>query len=129
MTFKKGEVSNPRGRGSPNSVASALRKRVAVLARMHTEEGVETLVEIMRSEDAEPLMRLKAADHILDRGWGRPPVATSLYFEDDVPQQDGANEESVLPVLASILADIAEQEEKRARKLEAEQPQTEDAGR
>ena len=53
---------------------------------------------------------------------GRPPAATCLYFEDDAPQQGGDEEEDVLPVLASILADIAAQEEREAREVEAEVP-------
>ena len=107
--------------------STALRKRVAALARMHTEEAILKIVEIMRDEDAGPKVRLNAANYILDRGWSRPPVATSLYFEDDEPHQEGDEGERIIPVLASILADIAAQEEKLARELEAERSQSLDA--
>ena len=82
------------------------------------------MVDIMRDADAGPSERLRAAIAILDRGWGRPPVATSLYFEDDAPQQEGDEEERVLPILARIMADVAAQEEKRARELEVSGSQT-----
>jgi hypothetical protein len=125
MPFQPGQSGNPEG----GRLHNQLRRRASSLARQYTEEAIDLLVDIMRDEKVAPGERLRASIGILDRGWGRPPVATSLYFEDDEPQQEGTEEERVLPVLASILADIAEQEEKRARKLEAEQPQTEDAGR
>ena len=71
---------------------------------------------------APPRDKVKAALYLLDRGWGRPPVAMSLYFEDDEPHQEGDEGERIIPVLASILADIAAQEEREAREVEAEVP-------
>jgi hypothetical protein len=38
------------------------------------------------------------------------------------PQQDTSEGERIIPVLASILSDIAAQEEREARELEAESP-------
>ena len=44
------------------------------LAREYTEEAIETLADIMRSEDNRD--RLSAAKELLDRGHGKPLSAT-----------------------------------------------------
>ena len=120
MPFQPGQSGNPEG----GRLHNRLRSRASALARQYTEEAIDLLVDIMRDADAGPSERLRAAIAILDRGWGRPPVATSLYFEDDAPQQEGDEEERVLPILARIMADVAAQEEKRARELEVSGSQT-----
>jgi hypothetical protein len=45
---------------------------VREIAQQHTVAAVETLVEIMRDEEAPPAARATAAVAILDRAWGRP---------------------------------------------------------
>jgi hypothetical protein len=44
---------------------------VRALAREHTAEALNTIVEIMRSARSDSV-KLAAAEAILDRGWGRP---------------------------------------------------------
>jgi hypothetical protein len=50
-------------------------QRLAELAREKTREALETITEIMRDKEAPPATRLQAAQCLLDRGWGRTPVA------------------------------------------------------
>ena len=53
------------------------------LARQHTRAALETLVEICRYGKNESA-RVAAANSLLDRGWGRPPV--SLELREPEPQ-------------------------------------------
>jgi hypothetical protein len=45
------------------------------LARQHTEQAIETLVEVMADPFAENRERLTAANSLLDRGHGKPNQA------------------------------------------------------
>jgi hypothetical protein len=61
--WKPGQSGNPGGRPRTPHDLSAL-------AREHTKEAVERLVQIMRAEDDG--RALAAVQQLLDRGWGRP---------------------------------------------------------
>ena len=65
----KGQSGNPGGR-------PRLPADVRELARRHTLDAVRTLGELMRSELAPPGVRVRAAEALLDRAWGRPTQAT-----------------------------------------------------
>ena len=65
--WKKGQSANPGGRPKQHG---DLRE----LARQHTKEAIQTLVEIMLNGVSEQA-RACAADKLLDRGWGRPAQA------------------------------------------------------
>ena len=70
-------------RRSPATPAAATPVReVRELAREHTPEAIATLVAIMREGQSEA-SRVAAADAILDRGWGRPPV-TAVFVSADL---------------------------------------------
>jgi hypothetical protein len=62
--------------GNPSRRANAF-EQVRTLAREHSPEAFKTLVELMRLAD-EPLVRLRAAEQILDRAFGRPAQAVEL---------------------------------------------------
>ena len=64
--FAPGSSGNPGGR--PKDEA-----RVAELARCHTIEAIDTLVELMR-HGKDGRVRGTAAQALLDRGWGKPKV-------------------------------------------------------
>ena len=64
--FAPGSSGNPGGR--PKDEA-----RVAELARSHTLEAIDALVELMRHGKDERV-RGTAAQALLDRGWGKPKV-------------------------------------------------------
>jgi hypothetical protein len=64
--FPKGHSGNPGGRPRDE-------QKVAELARSHTREAIDTLVDIMRNGKDERV-RGTAAAALLDRGWGKPKV-------------------------------------------------------
>ena len=63
--FAKGVSGNPGGRPAQIS-------EVRELARRYTKEAVATLVDIMQNPKAPPAAKVRAAEVLLDRGWGRP---------------------------------------------------------
>lgn len=72
MKWVKGQSGNPGGR--PAVVAEVRR-----LARMHTGEAIDRLVELMRSSDER--IAFAAIRELLDRGYGRSPATN----DDDQP--------------------------------------------
>lgn len=68
---KKGEVRNPRGRPKKDL-------DLAAMAQSHAQEAIQTLVSVMRNEDATPAARVTAAGEILDRGFGRAPQSIDV---------------------------------------------------
>jgi hypothetical protein len=69
--FKKGQSGNPGGR--PKEIAE-----VKALARTHTTTAIETLAKIAKSEKATDAARVSACVALLDRGWGKPDIASNI---------------------------------------------------
>jgi hypothetical protein len=69
--FKPGQSGNPAGRTNAF-------EQVRTLARQHSPEAFKALVELMRLTE-EPAVRLRAAEQILDRAFGRPAQAVELF--------------------------------------------------
>ena len=65
--FSKGLSGNPGGR--PRSAHG-----IQELARKHTIEALDVLVQIMLSEKAPPNARVAAANTLLDRAYGKAPT-------------------------------------------------------
>jgi hypothetical protein len=74
--FAKGKSGNPGGRPIvPRDVKEA--------ARVHTLEAIDTLVKALRTKALKALpSRVRAAELLLDRGWGRPDVSARIKVED-----------------------------------------------
>ena len=51
---------------------------------MHTAEAIDTLVALMRRHDEVPAIAERAAEALLDRGWGRPDVSANIKIERNV---------------------------------------------
>ena len=77
MAFKPGQSGNPGGR--PKEAAE-----VKALARTHSQEAVQKLVDLMRSSADERTI-IAACNSILDRGLGKPAQAITGGDEDDAP--------------------------------------------
>ena len=77
MTFVKGQSGNPGGKPKVN-------KEAKELARQHTAEAINRLVQIMRQQkDAKA--SLTAAMAIIERGWGRAPQSLEMTGKDGGP--------------------------------------------
>ncbi|MBW8075771.1 MULTISPECIES: DUF5681 domain-containing protein [Metallibacterium] len=89
-TPSRASVKRPRGRpwrpgqsGNPSGHPKDYREVVA-LAREHTSRAIAILVEMMESPQVSDSARVRAAELILERGWGKAvqPIAGNL---DDDP--------------------------------------------
>jgi hypothetical protein len=60
------------------------------LARAHTEEAVQTLVSVMRSAKSPPAARIRAAELLLDRGWGKAETKTGIGSDNPFSQVSDA---------------------------------------
>ena len=76
--FKKGHSGNPGGR--PKAALD-----VQELAREHTTEALNTLVQIMRK--GKYVERIHASRIIIERGWGRPMQASEVTTRELGPIQ------------------------------------------
>lgn len=92
MPFPKGESGNAGGR--PSGIGW-----VRKLARGHTEEAVNTLVECL-GDDHDGRVRVAAAQALLDRGYGKPTQPIS-GDEEGAPIAVAVSEE-LLALIAKL---------------------------
>jgi hypothetical protein len=82
--------------GRANVATQNMKATLSELAREHTGEALQTVLEVMR-EGATDAIRLAAAVHVLDRGYGRPQAAVAVSASRE---SEGLQPE---PVAAAVL--------------------------
>ena len=86
--FIKGKSGNPEGRPKmPEDLKEAFREL--------TPAAVRALSEIINSPESKPVERIRAAEVILDRGWGKPTQSMEIET-NKVPQVVFINGDDVL---------------------------------
>jgi hypothetical protein len=86
-----GRPPGPNGRG-------AAYKHLRELARSHTEDAIQTIVNIMRNKSNDAWVRLACADAILDRAFGKPREGHVVEQEDILTME--------YPTVADVEADL-----------------------
>jgi hypothetical protein len=75
--WQKGSSGNPAGRR-----VELAHRPITVLAREHTAEAIGELAAIMHDEQAPPMARVRAAEALLNRGWGAASSEVDLELAD-----------------------------------------------
>lgn len=86
--WQPGKSGNPGGRPKQNY-------KIAEICRAHTEEAVEKLVHLMRNSESDDI-QFRCAEALLNRGYGRAPLAIKL---DDEGSGDAAARAQIVDVL------------------------------
>ena len=73
-----GSILNPGGR--PKTV-----KEFAIKAGAHDDEALGVMLSIMRNKRSRAADRLRAAEEILNRGYGRSPQAVTIKGDPEEP--------------------------------------------
>lgn len=79
--FLAGHSGNPGGRAKRG-------RQCAQLARTHTRDAINVLAQIMHDDSEPSKVRVSAANSLLDRGWGRPPVQVETPAVKPIDQMD-----------------------------------------
>ena len=87
-------VSGNKG-GRPAGLAD-----IRTLARTYTQDAIDTLVYILKDDEARESARIAAATLLLDRGWGKPEKAMQIT-NVELPIQDWSTAQ-----LTAFLQDI-----------------------
>ena len=74
------------GAGRPRGKVSAAKLLVAEAAREHAEDALSVLVAIAKDPEAPASARVSAANHILDRGYGKPVAPQEAEATDRLAQ-------------------------------------------
>jgi hypothetical protein len=101
--FPKGVSGNPGGRPAQGPDRRKIEADARLLARSCGPEAVEELRTIMKDPAAPYMAKIIAANSLLDRGWGRPPVSVEVYEAVARPQE---REGSAREIIESRLAEL-----------------------
>lgn len=78
--FAPGKSGNPGGRPKEKGTVVADLK---VMARAKTVDAFNAIIEVMEDPSAKPGIRLKAAEMVLDRAWGKAAPAVEASPEGE----------------------------------------------
>ena len=116
------QAAKKKGRppGRMNGITRRNILHVQNMFQEHAEEALETMLGIMRDEEVDPAVRLKAGNDILNRGFGTP-VSTQVIMQLNEsesktpvnPAQIGRASTEELQAVLATLQKFLESESKR----------------
>jgi len=79
-----------RPKGSQSRATAEARAKISERAKEYTDEALQALADILKSQNAPAAAKVSAATALLDRGYGKPVQSTELSGPDGGPvQTDG----------------------------------------
>ena len=116
----KRKGGRPPGSGGMHALTKQNIRRMQNLAAQHAEEAIAVIVSIMRNEEADHAVRLKASNDLLNRAYGTP-VSTSVVMQ--LNAEDGTsviNQTAIAAASTPELMALAEALARFTQKAEAE---------
>ena len=120
MVFKKGQSGNPGGVAmKPETIARRqVLRDIREFCKMHSQDAVEALVEVMNTKTAPPAARVAAANSILDRGWGK----ASLEVNATVTTYDNMSDTELVKIITGNVIEgevlrVIEENEREEREM------------
>ena len=71
-----------RPKGSRERATKAQKATIAELARVYTEDAINTLVDVMKNGETDSA-RVAAVNSLLDRGYGKAPANVDITSQGD----------------------------------------------
>ena len=91
------ETAKSKG-GRPPGPAKTTRRNIMAAQRLfqaHAQEALETMIGIMRDPEADPAVRLKAANDVLNRAYGTP-VSTTVQVQISEEEREAIIDSSLI---------------------------------
>ncbi len=101
-------------------LASRNPAAIVELARKHSSRAVAILAEIMEDKEAPPAVRVKAAEVIIERGYGKAPLAVTI--DEKNSSDNGGVSGRILSIAERILM-LKMAQEQRGETLDLEMSQ------
>ena len=81
--WKKGVSANPAGRPKKSDAEKNANKNALALIKLHTVDAVKTVLAVMENAKTRPADRLRAAELILERAYGKAPATVQVETVDN----------------------------------------------
>lgn len=113
----KSKGGRPPGKGGPQAITRRNIRAAQKLFQEYAQEALDTMVGIMRDEGADPSVRLKASNDILNRAYGTP---VSTQVQHKIIEDETGSSISTTAISSAGTAELMQLASALSRFMEAE---------